>query len=322
MLSVNTQPHSPLIVRLRNFIGDVVLMIPALEKLEARGYQLHCVGKGWASSLLEGHGWKVTPYPKAFSERVNTLKTLKASVAPAITDTKAINAITFATSFSSAMDMRFAGLRAYGYAVEARRLLLTRSAPIVYGEHAMHSYWRLVNALLGEAEPPPAAVALKVSDRAKDEAAQALAAANVGRDYIVAVPFAGGTFEKLDKRWPHFSAWVAQSAPLLGRDIVLAPGPDEIELAKAHFPAAKLLPKLSLGAYAALMQNAALTVSNDTGPGHMAASVGGKLLSVLGPTKREQWGALGDHVSVVQSYPEWPSVERVSAEVSRLLADS
>lgn len=319
MLRVNIQPHSPLIVRLRNFIGDVVLMIPALEKLEARGYQLHCVGKGWASSLLEGHGWQVTPYPKAFAARVETLKQLRSSLAPQIRDAKAINAITFATSFSSAMDMRFAGLRAYGYAVEARSFLLARSAPIVYGEHAMHSYWRLVNALVGDTEPPPPSVTLKVSDRAKREAAQALAEANVRNDYIVAVPFAGGTFEKLDKRWPHFASWVAQNAPTLGRDIVLAPGPDEIEMAKTHFPAAKLLPKLSLGAYAALMQNAALTVSNDTGPGHMAASVGGKLLSVLGPTKREQWGALGSRVSVVQSYPEWPSVERVSAEVNRLL---
>jgi heptosyltransferase II len=295
-------------------------MIPALEKLEARGYELHCVGKGWASSLLEGHGWKVTPYPKAFSARVKTLKRLRQSVAPGITNSKAINAITFATSFSSAMDMRFAGLRAYGYAVEARSLLLARSAPIVYGEHAMHSYWRLASTLFGDAEPPPPAVALKVSDRAKREAALALANANVSSNYIVAVPFAGGTFEKLDKRWPHFATWVAQCAPGLGRDIVLAPGPDEMEKAKANFPAAKLLPNLSLGAYAALMQNAALTVSNDTGPGHMAASVGGKLLSVLGPTKREQWGALGEHVSVVQSYPEWPSVDRVSAEVNRLLA--
>ena len=46
----------PLIVRIRNFIGDVVLLIPALERLQAAGYELHLVGKPWAKSLLEAYG--------------------------------------------------------------------------------------------------------------------------------------------------------------------------------------------------------------------------------------------------------------------------
>ncbi|MGL5005205.1 MAG: hypothetical protein ACRDAM_19865, partial [Casimicrobium sp.] len=60
---MTTSPRKPLVVRLRNFIGDVVLMIPALERLEAAGYELHCGGNGWATSLLEGHGWSVASYP-------------------------------------------------------------------------------------------------------------------------------------------------------------------------------------------------------------------------------------------------------------------
>lgn len=320
--SVNSSERKPLIVRLRNFIGDVVLMIPALERLESSGYELHCVGKGWARSLLAGHGWEVTPYPKTFSERVATLKQLRAATIDSRPRTREINAITFATSFSSAMDMRFAGLRAFGYAVEARSLLLARTAPIVYGEHAMHSYWRLAGALLKSEEPPPPWVTLKVSEAARLEARAAIAEAGIGAGYLVAVPFAGGTFEKLDKRWPHFAAWVAAASREFKRDIVLAPGPDEVEEARQRYPSAKLLPKLSIGAYAALMQEAALTISNDTGPGHIAASVGGNLLSVLGPTKREQWGALGARVDIVQSYPEWPSVDAVMNKTRHLLAES
>jgi len=36
----------PLIVRLRNWVGDVVLTVPALRPLQSHGYELELVGKG------------------------------------------------------------------------------------------------------------------------------------------------------------------------------------------------------------------------------------------------------------------------------------
>ena len=312
-------PSRSLIVRIRNFIGDVVLLVPALERLQQAGCDLHLVGKPWAASLLEAYGWPVTPYPKGFSERRATLKNVAeplAALDPSFHSR--MNAITFATSFSSALDMRAAGLKAFGYAVEGRSLLLAKSAPIVYGEHALDSYWRLTSHFLNDQTPPPHAVQLRISAAADDAARAALTAAGVRPGYIVLVPFAGGTFEKLDKKWPHFAA-LATALTATGRDIVMAPGPDEMDAAQGVCPSAKLLPKLELGPYAAVLRDAALTISNDTGPGHMAASVGGKLLSVLGPTKIEQWGPRGPNVTVVQRYPEWPSAASVSERALSLL---
>lgn len=297
-------------------------MIPALERLECAGYELHCVGKGWAKSLLDGHGWSVETYPKSFAERVAVLKASRERLNLRAPQSE-INAITFATSFSSALDMRVAGLKPFGYAVEARSLLLTRSAKIVYGEHAMHSYWRLAGALLNASEPPPASVSLKISESARREADDALRNANVAERYIVIVPFAGGTFEKLDKKWPEFDRFVADHLSTLGYDLVIAPGPDEVDAARTRFPTAKRLENLKIGPYAEVLRRAALTISNDTGPGHIAASVGGRLLSVLGPTKVEQWGALGPTVKVVQELPPrggvWPSIDRVSTCVRETL---
>ena len=309
----------PLVCRIRNFIGDVVLLIPALERLQHAGYELHLVGKPWATSLLEAYGWPITRYPKAFSERRETLKQVAAPLRliDATFDGR-VNAITFATSFSSALDMRAAGLKPFGYAVEGRSLLLKKSASIVYGEHAIDSYWRLTSLFLNDATPPPASVALRVSADADRQASEALASAGVAPGYVVLVPFAGGTFEKLDKKWPHFAA-LAAALKATGRDIVMAPGIDEMDAARAVCPSAKLLPKLALGPYAAVMRDAALTISNDTGPGHMAASTGGNLLSVLGPTKVEQWGPRGPRVAVVQRYPEWPSVDMVTERALSLL---
>ena len=319
----DTSSPRPLIVRIRNFIGDVVLGVPALERLQRAGYELHLVGKPWAKSLLEAYGWPVTRYPKSFGERRAVLREVSKPLrAKDKSFDQRVNAVTFATSFSSALDMRFAGLKPFGYAVEGRSFLLSKSAPIVYGEHALDSYWRLTSALLNDSTPNPHTVHLRVSENAKDAARAALQSAGVRPGYIVLVPFAGGTFEKLDKKWPHFAQLAERMAAQLatsGRDLVMAPGPDEMDIARAIAPKAKLLPKLDLGPYAAVMSEAALTIANDTGPGHMAASVGGRLLSVLGPTKIEQWGPRGPHVTVVQNYPEWPSVDAVADAASALL---
>jgi heptosyltransferase II len=315
----NRVTQRPLVVRLRNYIGDVVLTLPALARLRSAGYELHVLGKPWLKSLLEAYPDEITTYPKAFSERRATLKALKARLMQRDpTFSTRVNAITFPTSFSSALDMRAAGLRAFGFAAEARSLLLVKSAKIVYGEHALDSYWRLTNAFLSDDTPPPPAANYLISEASEREAEQIIAQAGVRAGYIVLVPFAGGTFEKLDKKWAGFPELAARLAAS-GRDLVLAPGPAELEDAKAHFPGAILLPNVGLSPYAAIMRNAALTIANDTGPGHMVASVGGQLLSVLGPTKVEQWGARGARVMVVQSYPTWPSVEAVLAAANRLL---
>jgi heptosyltransferase II len=308
----------------RNFIGDVVLLVPALERLAAAGYTLILVGKPWLSSLLgeyvESLGWRVYNYPKKYLDRVRLLKKLAAdasNIDPSFH--QRINAITFATSFSSALDMRSAGLKAYGFAVEGRSLLLAGHTKIVYGEHALDSYWRLVNTFLATPLASPAHVQLRISNTADIEARAALETAGVRKNYIVLVPFAGGTFEKLDKKWDGFPALVSR-LNCANHDLVLAPGPDEEADARARFPTAKILSRLPLGAYCAILRDAALTIANDTGPGHMGASVGGKLLSVLGPTKVEQWGARGDCVHIVQSYPQWPNVDEVAAKAKSLLS--
>jgi ADP-heptose:LPS heptosyltransferase len=67
--------------------------------------------------------------------------------------------------------------------------------------------------------------------------------------------------------------------------VLICPGPgEEKPIAARDFPGCITLPGVGLGAYAALLRDAALVVANDTGPGHMAAAVGTPLVSVLGPT--------------------------------------
>lgn len=301
-----------LIVRLRNWVGDVVLGVPALKLLQSQGCALQLVGKAWAAPLLAGEGWPVHVQPAGLRQRVAQLRELRhraRALDPGLDGRD--NALVLPTSFSSALEMRLAGLRAVGYAQEARGALLRRSLPHGrLGQHALTSYWDLANAFLGRAEPPPATIDLRTAV-ADQVAADALLAANgVRPGFIVICPFAGGLFEKQEKTWPAFAEF-SQALLALGRDVIACPGPGEDAIVQQQHAGVKRLSGVRLGVYGGVLRRTALMVSNDTGPAHLAAAVGAPVLSVLGPTLPEQWAPWGPTVEVVRRWPQWPSVDEV-----------
>jgi heptosyltransferase-2 len=318
------QPR-PLIVRLRNWVGDVILGVPALKLLAAHGYQLQLVGKGWAPALLAGEGWATHVRPSSWRDRVTQLRGLRRTARSADRDFDAReNALVLVTSFSGALEMRLAGLRAVGYAQEARSFLLARSEPITYGGHALVSYWQLACRLLRIEQPAPLSIDLRLAPADVERADVLLRQHGIEPGFVVICPFAGGTFEKLDKTWPHFPAF-ARALLAGGRQVVACPGPGEEALLRDRYPGVRSLEGVKLGAYGALLRRAALLVSNDTGPGHLAAAVGARVISVLGPTKPEQWAPWGPGVTIVQR-PQpadaivWPDVDAVMAQTQALLS--
>ncbi|MGL4574889.1 MAG: glycosyltransferase family 9 protein [Burkholderiaceae bacterium] len=302
----------PLVVRLRNWVGDVVLLTPSLRLLEKHGFDLQLIGKGWARSLFSGHPWKVHTKPKTLRTSIAQLRALRHEMTGADpTFDRRLNAVVFPTSFSSALEMRLAGLKSIGYAQEARSFLLKKSEPIEYGIHAMVSYWNLTNRFLGTNLPPPATIDLNIEPDQQTRADLLLADRQVPSRFFCICPFAGGTFEKLDKTWPNFPECNAKLIEL-GIPVVICPGPGEEEVVKQSYPGTIVLEKLNLGEYLGILRRASIVISNDTGPAHMAAAIGSKVLSVLGPTKVEQWAPWGPTVRVVQSYPIWPEPEDVT----------
>lgn len=309
----------PLIVRLRNWVGDVVLGVPALRLLADSGYRLHLVGRRWAGSLLEGEGWNATTLPGRHLERVRLLRELRErSRAEDPGFDRRTNAIAFPYSFSSALDMRMAGLRAIGHAGEGRSLLLHRALPRLRGRHELETYWQVACALLGVQRDPPVSIGLQVAAAARERADRRLAEARIAPGFVMLCPFAGGTFEGRDKQWPGFEAFAA-AARAWNRPLVLCPGPGETAQARERYGSARILEDVSLGEYAALLQRSGLMVSNDTGPGHLAAAVGAPLLSVLGPTDPAQWRPWGPSARIVQRPSGWPSVDDVLAAGQTLL---
>jgi heptosyltransferase-2 len=102
--------------------------------------------------------------------------------------------------------------------------------------------------------------------------------------------------------------------------VVACPGPGEHAAVAAVLADAVILPSTDVGAFAALLAASRLVVANDSGPGHVAAAVGARLVSVFGvtePTRTRPWGP---GVTLVGSERGWPRYEEVLAAVEGALA--
>lgn len=320
----------PLIVRLRNWVGDVVLGLPALRLLEQHGYSLHLVARGkWAPSLLAGEGWPVHVQPAKLTEKVAQLRRIRAAC-------KALdprfdrreNTLLLPVSLSSALEARLAGLRSVGFAKEARTPLMARGIPVIHHGHELTRYFGLAAQFLRVDATAPPKNLLKLQPQKSEQAAALLAAHGIAGRFVMICPFAGGRAAnpgKPTKTWPAFPAFTAQAARELGLPLVVYPGPGEHAQAREQYPDATMLEGADLAVYASLLARAALVVANDTGPGHMAAALGTPVIGVLGPTTAERWAPWGPQVTVLQKPPlsdgtvDWPTPEDgLAAARSRL----
>jgi heptosyltransferase-2 len=304
--------HHRLAVRLCNWIGDVVLSLPALQLLADAGYDLHLYGKGWAPDLLSAYPWPVTVRKGSWRDRKAQVQAMRAS-----------QGLTFPNSFSGALDLRLAGLPVTGYANDGRSFLLKhRPALPSKSVHALEWLWQLathhIQADKGiSVVAPPANIGMHVSVSAL-LAADAIVTSHGLQRFVCIAPFATGKMYGHDKKWPHFSEFV-QRMKAEGVQVVVCPGPGEEVEARAVYSNALLLPDVQLDIYAALLKRAALVVANDTGPAHIAAAVGTPLISILGPTPLAHWRPWGEQVQVISCWPSWPSSDDVWLRASRVL---
>jgi len=304
----------PLRVRLPNWVGDACMALPALRELEARGAVLSLVGRGWAGDLLSGHGWPVLKLPSGLRAGVAALR---AAGGPR-------RGMLLTNSLSSAAAFRLAGVSALGHRNEGRSLLLGRALAKPEGLHEVEVFWRLAGAtaawlsLPGWPASPPASLGLRLTDAHRHAAAEALAAAGLaaGQPYAVLAPLAAGTVGGVPKRWPRFHELDA-ALRSRGWVTVVCPGPGEAEAARAAVPGATMLAGLGLGAYAAACAGAVATVSNDSGPMHLAAAVGAPVVGVFGPGDPARTRPWGPHAAWTGGAGAWPSVAQVLDELDR-----
>ena len=107
---------------------------------------------------------------------------------------------------------------------------------------------------------------------------------NTDKKYILFFPFCSK--ELFRKRWPYFPELInliKKNHPQY--ELVVAPGPDEIEEAKSFNIKIALNENLPLDFFelASLIKKSHLVIANDTGPAHMAAHLGARGFALFGP---------------------------------------
>lgn len=138
----------------------------------------------------------------------------------------------------------------------------------------------------------PRVIEIPLMPKASAETTAAIETAGGPQRYIVINPGAAWP----NKRWPpeQFGKLAALLRDRTGLLSVVTWGPSERELAdaviKASSGAASHAPPTSVSDLAVVMREAALVVSGDTGPLHIAAAMGTPLVGLYGPTWPERNG--------------------------------
>lgn len=274
-------------------IGDVVMAIPAAALMRAQGYQIDWVASELVAPVLRLYPWiNVLTTDEArllrgsFVERAGGIRRLWRLLHQRVRRYGAYDVA--ATLY---YDRRY---RLLAWPVRARRKFTLsradRAAALLPGRHHTDEYARILSGRADGELPtqlsPVPVPALPAPER------------SVRPDHprIVLVPAGARNVLRDDalRRWPVQNyVSLAESLVAQGYEVVLAGGPDD-GWAKPHF--ARLARRAGPEAFAdcigslplvetlALFESAAVTVTHDTGPLHLAGITSTAIVTIFGPT--------------------------------------
>jgi heptosyltransferase-2 len=309
MIRTKEEYPASLIVRLPNWVGDVIMSLPALQAMQESGIELLLYGKPWINDLLAALNMPLFSLTKQFWQTTTKMAEMPSDKTLLLTN-----------SFSSALMARLAGKKAIGYVADSRRLLLNAGLSKQPGKHEVNYFWDIAKfasqhwfPALPWPDNTPNKITLPINAVCTSSAQQALSTAKINKPFWVLCPFAFGTGKNdTSKIWPH---WRELSATLsLSHQMVVCPGRNEENLCSELVPNATVLSGLHLGEYAAVLAAAERVIANDSGPMHIAAAVGTNTLGIFGvtePQRSQPWGS-----NYIGSLGHWPTIAEVLACMS------
>ena len=285
-----------IVVRGTNWVGDAVMGVPALRRLRQVFPNAHIslVVRPWAEGLF------------ADAEFIDALIAYERKSWTSVLEQARLwreqnfdLAVLFQNAFEAALIPFLARVPwRIGYATEGRKILLSHALALPARRSSQHEIFyylnivREIERLLGHAPAADVAPAysLKVSEPRQLSAIDKLVGFGANKERIT-VALCPGSINSRAKRWP--AERYAQLADRLikeqGADVLLIGSEGERDVAtqvKQHMKhePLNLTGKTTLAETMAILSIVDLVVTNDTGPAHIASSLGRPTLVVFGPT--------------------------------------
>ena len=285
-----------LLLRATNWVGDVVLSLPALRALRAhhRRDRLAVLARPWVAELyrlLPEVDEVLVEEPKGR----HAGSAGRALLAAELADRRFDRALLLPRSFATAWTAFRAGIpERWGFRGELRSPLLTHPVPFERrpGEHELFRHLRLVEAT-GVPAPEVPDATLDVPGALRRAARARLEEAGLAGGPFVAAHVA--SFAHSAKRWgeERFATLLALLERERGLPAVLlgsaAEGPMNARVAALAAPArvVDLAGRTTLAEVLGVLAEAELFVGNDSGLAHLANAAGTPTTVVFGPTDPE-----------------------------------
>lgn len=299
-----------ILVRTANWVGDVVMCMPAFDALRRNFPDAHIsvLARPWVTALFESHPGvdEVIPYSrgqgfsKDLAEGLRVVRQIRRGAFDL--------AVLFQNAFEAAL-LAFLGgvpLRV-GYNTDARRCLLSHAVirdHDILKEHQVEYYLAVLRAMDWEA--PSRDPRLYIGPTQAEAIDQLLSSHGIhGQDFLVGLS-AGAIFGPA-KRWPveRFAVIADRCADRWGAKIVLLGSEKDdatcLALSRAanHAPL-NLCGKTSLGEAMALIKRCGFFLSNDSGLMHVGAALGVPTVAIFGSTNPVATGPKGEWTRVVR----------------------
>jgi heptosyltransferase-1 len=277
-------------------LGDIVMALPALSALH-RSFpdaKISWLVRTEFAPLLKNHpdlsevilfdrkflgqAWY---NPRAFAALISLIRKLRRGKFDAVLDLQGLFR-TAAFSWLSGCPKRFgmADAREFGHIFYTRKIAQDKDSI-----HLVDYYLKIVHS--AGASAAGVRFSLPIDSAAVGQVERLLKANGIDSPYAVFVP----TSARENKCWPaeNFAALADRVSKDFGLSIIATGAPSEKDAvealrSKAKVPIANFAGATSITELVALLNGAKLAVSNDTGPGHIAAALGVPVVLIFGPT--------------------------------------
>ncbi len=321
--SANTQLPAParVLIRAPNWVGDVVMAVPALRELRRifGGSRITIAGRTWVLGLFYGERladdlMPLTDASGYFERAANFV-----SEARRFRGERFDCAVLLPNSFGTALAARAGGARnVAGYPTDARRFLLSQVIPFEPGYKTLHQvrYYLNIAASLETRITGNSTVdfqrcepRLVVSDDQRENARSMLERFGLSvagaRDRLLAIN--PGATNSSAKRWPaeRFARTADRLHERQGFQTVIVGASADKQVAEEvarlmRTGSAVIAGETSIAELKAVLACARLVISNDTGTSHLSAALGVPTVVVFGPTEHVSTRPLSKHAAVVR----------------------